>query len=103
MQQQRRWSALGNSTAGAQWRVVRLAKPSFHWCGPFAGWFPPSTTVRLVPPFSGPEMGETSCSSEAASMLPRARSVALASSTHASRNGASTWATGSMAVDIEYE
>ena len=41
--------------------------------------------------------------SEVASMLPRARSVAFrASSTHASRDGASTWASGSMAVDIEW-
>ena len=108
-QQQRRWPTL-NSTAGAHCRVVRPAKSSRHWCGPIAGWLPPSTTVRLVPPLSGPDIGETSSSSEAGSagaisMPPRARSVEDVAlwefSTHASRSGASTWAMGSMAVDIK--
>jgi len=89
---------------------VRPAKPSCHWCGPIAGWLPPSTTVRLVPPLKGPDIGETSSdsetgSAEAISMLPRARSVEgvafEASSTHASRDGASTRATGFVPVDIE--
>ena len=90
-------------------RIVRPAKSRCHWCGPTAGWLPPSATIRLVPPLSGPDIGETSSSSEAGSteaisMLPRARSVEgvafWASSTHATRNGASTLLATPSTVEI---